>query len=142
MGKGCQIYLAKPPSCGVFNCLWLLDEKLGPEWQPSKSKIVLVRDARNHRIIAYVDATTPTAWKRSPYFEKLRDWMLAGMTPDGDSIFVSIAGKVTLLLPDGEHPLGVVGDDDIVEVQMMPTGNAYRAVVRKRNPMEATKPVG
>ena len=42
---------------------WLRNEALGPEWKPEKSKIVLV--SRYGRMVAYVDPSTPTAWKKS-----------------------------------------------------------------------------
>ena len=40
-GKGCGIYATRPAECRSFFCGWLLDPRLGPEWKPSRSKIVL-----------------------------------------------------------------------------------------------------
>ena len=40
-GSGCKIYAERPTECQTFNCLWLIDERLGPHWKPNRSKVVL-----------------------------------------------------------------------------------------------------
>jgi hypothetical protein len=131
VGKGCNIYHDRPGECRSFNCTWLVDEQLGPEWKPEKSKIVLIADGDNNRITAYVDIAAPEAWRRQPYFEQLQQMMRAGLA-QGRRLYICVGKNLTLLLPDGEHFLGVVGKGDVVEVEKIPNApGRYRAFLRK-----------
>jgi hypothetical protein len=98
-GRGCAIYAQRPESCRVFSCLWLLDEALGPEWKPEKSKLVIVPDNDTRATRVYVDASSPDAWKKEPYFSSLLDFMGKGLA-EGRLLFINIGTRHGLLLPD------------------------------------------
>jgi hypothetical protein len=130
-GKGCGIYSERPEECRTFLCDWLQAEALGPEWKPEKSKIVLV--SRYHRIVAYVDPSTPTAWRKSPYLERLTALMQVGL-PQSRLVYVSVSERYTLLLPDRFEELGHLGEDDEVQVKtirMATGGLRYDVKVRR-----------
>jgi hypothetical protein len=76
-GRGCEIYSGRPAECRSFSCAWLHDEKLGEEWYPKKSRIVLT--VERNRIMANVDSGAPDAWRKEPYFSQLNRMMQAGL---------------------------------------------------------------
>ena len=74
-GRGdCAIYEARPAECRTFSCSYLVDPKLGPAWEPRRSRIVLVCEAGSNRIVAHVDPGRPDAWRRAPYYQQLKAW--------------------------------------------------------------------
>jgi hypothetical protein len=129
-GKGCGIYQDRPTECRTFMCDWLQAEALGPEWKPEKSKIVLV--SRYGRMVAYVDPSTPTAWKKSPYLERLMTLMRLGLA-ENRLIYVSVAERYTLLLPDRFEELGPLANDDEVLLKTIRTakGLEYQVEVKR-----------
>lgn len=40
-GKGCGIYATRPSVCRTWHCAWRYMPKLGDEWRPDRSKILL-----------------------------------------------------------------------------------------------------
>jgi hypothetical protein len=132
VGRGCTIYADRPGECAVFSCVWLSTPGLGEEWLPAKSKIVLVYNERNNHLAAHVEAGNAAALKKSPYREKLKEWMEAGLKKGG-LVYLSVGGQMILLLPDGEHPLGAVAGDDVVDVKrtVTPMGPRWEVTVRK-----------
>lgn len=131
-GRGCAIYAARPQECGDFACMWLLDEKLGPEWKPDKCKMVLVSEEEKKRTTVYVDAAQPNAWKKEPYLSRLTALMQAGL-PLGRLVFIDVAGRVSLMLPGRVEELGMLGRDDEVALQMIryPHAVEYKVSVRR-----------
>lgn len=125
---GCKIYQDRPGECRTFNCGWLMDESLGEDWYPRKSKIVLTMQAGH--IIARVDPATPAAWRKSPYFEDLNRIMRKNL-PKGMLVYVAIADHLTLLLPDRQAELGVLRPNDDVRVETIPHphGPEYKVTV-------------
>jgi hypothetical protein len=115
-GQGCATYESRPDECRTFTCDWLTREAFGPEWKPDKSKIVLV--SRYNRITAYVDPSVPLAWKKSPYLEKLTAMARAGLSRNF-LVYVSVAERYTLLLPDRHEELGHLGSDDEVRLKVV-----------------------
>jgi hypothetical protein len=108
--RGCGIYETRPGSCRDFQCLWLLDPRLGPDWKPSKSKFVMVT-GRQKEIAIHVDAQSPGAWRAEPYFSGLNAMAQAGAAHGGLVVIVE-RGESTVLLPGREVKLGVLADDD------------------------------
>jgi len=98
-GRGCAIYDQRPHSCRVFSCLWLLDEALGDEWKPEKSKLVIVPDNDGRATKVFVDSATPDAWKREPYFSALINFMQKCLQ-EGRLLFINVGDRNDLLLPD------------------------------------------
>ncbi len=61
LGKGCQIYEARPTECKTWNCLWL-QGAFGndPDLRPDKCKVVVGYQA--DFIMVVEDAAPPTIW--------------------------------------------------------------------------------
>lgn len=72
--QGCDAYETRPRQCRQFFCHFLENAKLGEEWRPSKSRILLMGKDGGHTLLAVVDPTRPDAWKREPYFTNLKHW--------------------------------------------------------------------
>jgi hypothetical protein len=104
--SGCTIYAERPEECRTFNCGYLLEPALGPEWKPSESRIVLLTEANGKRIIAHVDTQRPDAWKREPYYSTLKRWA-ANAAPTGGQVMVSIGQRMIAILPDRDVELPV-----------------------------------
>lgn len=131
-GQGCTIYAERPSECAAFSCVWLSTPALGDEWLPAKCKIVLVYDERLNHLVAHVETANAAVLNKSPYRERLRDWMLAAL-PRGGRVYFAIGGHMSLLLPDGEHKLGLLAGDDLVDITQTPTpmGPRWSVTVRK-----------
>ena len=74
-GHGCTIYESRPLVCRGFACQWLVDGSFGDEWRPTKSKMVMRMVPYRGRLLLYVtvDPAYPGAWRRSPYYQHLKD---------------------------------------------------------------------
>lgn len=67
VGKGCQIYPDRPPSCVEFSCAWLLDPQLPDVLKPDRSKVVMFNlEGKESEIQAHVDPKFPDAWRTGP----------------------------------------------------------------------------
>src|SRR5262245_33293733 len=51
-GVGCRIYDDRPDECREFLCWWLVEPRLGPEWKPDKSKLVITNAAADGKGLA------------------------------------------------------------------------------------------
>lgn len=111
-GLGCSIYSNRPPSCAAFMCGYLLWPNAGDHWLPSKCKMVIVMEDAQ-RMAIHVDPSTPNIWKARPYHDDLKMWAHHAAQND-QQIVVSIARKMTVILPDSDVYLGFVGEDEIV----------------------------
>jgi hypothetical protein len=96
---GCAIYAERPDECRTFDCGYLLEPSLTPEWKPSESKIVLLTEDGGRRIVAHVDTQRPDAWKREPFYSTLKMWARdnAGV---GGQVVVSIGPRRIAILAD------------------------------------------
>ena len=137
-GRGCAIYDQRPHSCRVFSCLWLLDEGLGEEWKPEKSKLVIVPDNDGRATRVYVDASSPDAWKREPYYHSLLDFMQTGLM-EGRLLFINVGNKNGLLLPDGKdgwrlEDLGKIQAGDEIRLKRIgyPFTTRYEVEIARR----------
>ncbi len=50
----------------------MLDEKLGDEWNPSKSHMMVYGEGQQITVLA--DPDFPDLWRREPYVSQLRHW--------------------------------------------------------------------
>lgn len=75
-GRGCDAYEARPASCRVFNCTWLLTEALDESWKPTVSGFLMHADAG--RLIVECDPSRPHAWRAAPDREMLELWAARG----------------------------------------------------------------
>jgi len=107
-GHGCLIHAERPAECRDFGCLWLVDERLGPEWKPSKSKLVLTISADG--IEVRCDPGFPEAWRKEPYRSQIRQWAASGETGDV-TVLVIISERMILVTAEQEFDLGIVRPD-------------------------------
>ena len=73
-GKGCAIHDALPSQCAEFHCWWRFEEKVPPHWKPDQAKMVITIHPGSGYILVQVDPSTPSAWRRQPYYDQLRLW--------------------------------------------------------------------
>lgn len=125
---GCRIYADRPMECRTFSCGWLVDARLGEEWRPSRSRIILVASAGQNRLAIHVDPARPGAWRQRPYYGQLKEWAHAAARVGGQ-VVVYLGRAATVILPDRDVPVGTLGDDDVIVVsaQMTPHGPRYEA---------------
>ncbi len=130
-GKGCGIYETRPPTCREFFCRWIQDTNLGPEWKPSKSKMVMVDSAQN-QLTVFVDPGAAGVWRREPYYSQLMQMAKNGWAHDG-MLMVVDRGRTLVLLPDRIADLGPVASSDriIVAKRKGPAGFTYDVTVQR-----------
>jgi len=110
-GTGCRIYAERPPSCGFFDCAYLVRADLGEEWKPNVSRIVLMEEPQFDRVLAHVDPQRPEAWRAAPYHAQLRLWA-SRAAATGGQVHVRVGPRTVVILPDRDADLGVVGEDE------------------------------
>jgi hypothetical protein len=111
IGRGCGIYETRPEECKTFFCMWLADARLGDEWKPDISKMVVTTADDGRTVEVRCDPGFPQAWRKEPYRSQISQWAEAARPYDG-MVIVAVGGRVTLVAVEGEFPLGVVEDDD------------------------------
>jgi hypothetical protein len=89
IGSGCKRYTDRPAECRFFNCLWLIDERLGPQWKPNKSKIVLTNSEDGLEIRC--DPGSSDAWRKEPFRTQISKWAEAGEVPSGMRLEFGVA---------------------------------------------------
>jgi hypothetical protein len=104
-GQGCLIYPDRPGECRSFSCLWLIDERFGPHWKPSKSKLVLTTSADGIEIRC--DPGFPDAWRNDPFRSEIARLAAAGETHDV-TVLVIAGQKMILVTADREFEVGAV----------------------------------
>lgn len=134
-GSGCTIRDQRPRACRRFFCGWRLDPNIDSLWKPSICGFVLTISLRLSAMVLMVDPTRPLAWKMQPYHGRLREWAARAFR-EGKSIIAIVAGgEATVILPDRDVPLGVLGLDD--EVVLSRQGVDYHAERRRKAPGSA-----
>lgn len=119
-GRGCRIWAERPQQCRDFFCLWLTQDWLGPEWKPEQSKIVFTMEPATG-FQFQVDPGSPNAWKREPYYGQIKRWAAEALQR-GRYALVFVNKSATLVLPDRDEALGVLGPQDRVNVAVGPDG--------------------
>jgi Fe-S-cluster containining protein len=126
-GAGCSIHPNRPAQCREFFCLWMTDISLADIWKPERSRIVLSIFPGNGFLYAQVDAASPQAWRKQPYFDDLRR-MAAALQELNRRVIVFVGENATLVTPQGATPLGRMSPDDtfVVEPAFGPDGPTFR----------------
>lgn len=120
-GTGCGIHETRPPVCRNFHCMWLIDGRLGPEWQPERCHMVLWLDLDGRRFNANVDEDHPDAWSAEPYYDWFKN--LAAMSlPRGGQVVVYVGEDVHVMLPDGHASLGPLKPDEYIFIENLGGG--------------------
>jgi Fe-S-cluster containining protein len=136
-GSGCSHHAERPQACRQFFCSWRLDPDLGPEWKPEVSRFVLSADADRRALVVMVDPGVPLAWKREPYYARLKQLSELSFRQDG-KVLVNHRGSITVLLPDRDVPIGVI--DPAAEIVVWREGAAYGARLRRDSEPAETSP--
>jgi Fe-S-cluster containining protein len=127
-GSGCAIHAARPPACRRFFCSWRLDPNLGPEWKPEVSRFVLSADPARQALVVTVDPGMPLAWKREPYYARLKQLSESAFRQDR-KVLVSLRGQITVILPDRDVAIGGIGPGE--EIVVWREGSVYGARLRR-----------
>jgi hypothetical protein len=121
-GRGCLIYDSRPTECRNFYCAWMVSPTLGDEWRPSRCKIVLRVESDGKLIAAHVDPSAPTAWRREPYFGKLKQFAVKGAETK-QRVIVYIKDRVVVVLPNKEIEVGTMKPGDHLVVREIAGSN-------------------
>ena len=108
-GRGCEIHASRPEFCRDFQCLWILDTRLGDEWRPDRAKFVMSYLAEKGLLAVTCDPGAPRAWKREPYYSKLKAWA-AELMARGHFVMVQSGDQGTLVTTETDTPLGIIGE--------------------------------
>jgi hypothetical protein len=121
-GGGCSIYAQRPGECRSFLCGWMENGRLGDEWKPTQSRIVLYMTEGN-RLFAHVDPNFSNAWRQKPYYEALKTWARQGLA-EGIRVIVRVNDRLIVVLPDKDVDLGHVakGHRIFIGEKMTPRG--------------------
>jgi hypothetical protein len=135
---GCTVYRSRPHDCRQFFCAWRLDPNLGPEWKPEVSRFVLSADPRYQALTVTVDPGAPLAWKKEPYYSRLKSFS-AGFFTENKRVLVNVRSHTIVILPDRDVPLGVIVPGE--EIVIWREGATYQAVLRRHMELaKATEP--
>jgi hypothetical protein len=78
----------------------------------------------------HVDNSRPDAWRREPYYSKLKE--LARMSPPPDNtVVVYVAPHAFVVLPDSDVDLGLIGPQERIVAEVMQTERGVIYSARK-----------
>ena len=109
-GKGCAIHAERPRQCRSFDCLWLLEPALGPEWKPDKAKFVFSQ-YDGERLVAVCDPAAPNAWRGPAYYPQFKRWAQEAAAGE-KQVIVHCGRKTTVVLPGSDVELFDVAQGD------------------------------
>lgn len=115
-GVGCMIYEDRPGDCRAFQCGWLIDPSLGPEWKPDRAKFFIANfpDGNVHLM---VDSGAASAWKDERYYPTIKI-AAARLLEQGKNLFAVIGKRIVVILPEKNIDVGVVPDGHRVRVEV------------------------
>ena len=93
---------------------------LGPEWKPERAKMVLSVDPATNFLFVQVDPGAAAAWRAEPYYRNLKQWA-AGAAGRGRHVIVFVNKSATVVLPDRDVALGVMGPGDRIVTRQRQT---------------------
>jgi hypothetical protein len=130
VGEGCTIYERRPRTCRDFYCGFLVMKDLDEQWWPAVSKLILIFDGEDNRVRVHVDLDDPDAWRREPYYTKLKQWAVVAV-PHRTQIIIRVQDHAFALLPDRDIDLGIMGDDDVIVTEETETPDGVRLNILK-----------
>ena len=75
--------------------------------------MVLSLEGDGQRIAAHVDPSFPGAWRRSPYYQELKQW--SGIAARAQTqVSVWIGRHAIVIVPDDDIDLGFIAEDELV----------------------------
>lgn len=108
-GTGCSAYDERPAACQTFVCLWLDSEKLDESWRPDRAKFLMYTEREGRRLNVIVDPSQPGAWKREPYYRRIKAMSERAM--DGYELVVCIGDRRIVVFPHEDVDLGPVNPE-------------------------------
>lgn len=103
---GCGVYDERPLACRGFICLWLDSEKLDEAWRPDRAKFLMYTEKDGQRLNVIVDPNQPGAWKREPYYRRLK--AMSELALEGRELVVCIGDRRIVVFPHEDVDLGLV----------------------------------
>ena len=107
-----------------------------PEWKPNRAKFVLVKTEGGRHLSACVDPGYPSAWRRSPYYENLKQWAAEGIrrSPNLHLVDVMVGSHCIVILPDRDVDIGILAPDEMIQLQSAGAGMAVEVQKVKCQP--------
>jgi hypothetical protein len=135
---GCGIYDTRPNVCRDWNCEWVSTPEVPDEWQPLRSKMVMIylRDGGATKLVVHVDSGSPLAWKNEPYYSQLKRWAQK-LIEQGGIVNVYVRNRVIAILPDKDVDLGPMTFGDRISVHKKRSGIGWEYDVRKEPATDA-----
>ncbi len=86
---------------------------------------------------AHVDLTRPDAWRREPYYSKLKQWAATAL-PKDRLVVVRLGARMFVILPDRDVDLGILTEDDRILTRRLetPRGPRWEAFKAGMEPVE------
>lgn len=103
---GCSVYEDRPAACRGFICLWLDSEKLDEAWRPDRAKFLMYTEKDGRRLNVIVDPNQPGAWKREPYYGRLK--AMSELALEGRELVVCIGDRRIVVFPHEDVDLGLI----------------------------------
>ncbi|ODS54343.1 MAG: hypothetical protein ABS40_14675 [Agrobacterium sp. SCN 61-19] len=94
VGGGCDAYDVRPATCRDFFCLWRTDATLGPEWEPSVSRMMMY--AQGLQLTVLVEPEAGQIWREARYL----DWLekrARVLKPQGGYVVVYAGEEVSVV---------------------------------------------
>ena len=132
VGKGCNVYDARPEPCRTFHCGYLIWDAVPDHWFPAKAKIVVVSEL-GFRINFYVDASQPGRWREKPWDDDIKALAIRAIA-DGRQVLVTAGARVFAIFPDRDVDLGSLSADEAVVTGKRPDGTWGAAKVAANDP--------
>jgi Fe-S-cluster containining protein len=85
-------------------------------------------DPGGQALLVTVDPGTPLAWKREPYYARLKQMSESAFRQDR-KVLVTLRGQVTVILPDRDVAIGVIAPGE--EIVVWREGSTYGASLRR-----------
>lgn len=125
---GCTIYETRPPVCRNWNCNWIIEPALGPEWRPLTSKMILYYENDGNRLCVRVDPGYANNWRKEPYYGQLKRCAQTALDAR-KQVVIYIRKRAIVILPDKDVDLGdlEIGDQIWVGAQNTPSGKIWHA---------------
>lgn len=141
--NGRAVYDARPASCRIFRCQWPLAEGIGPESKPDRAEFALLKSDNGRHLTVFVDPGTPGAWRRSPYYEALKNRAKLGLPVSGAVrlVDVMIGELCIVILPDRDVDMGLLKPDEMIQLRRVPaaTGETIEVAEMRRPARNETR---
>lgn len=102
-GNGCAIWQDRPKGCIDFHCDWRRNPLLGDDWRPDRAGFMINQAGEDLPFEVVVDPGRPDAWRKEPYYSRLKKAAAAAL--DANKIVLVVVGaRRWVMLPDEDVP--------------------------------------